>query len=70
MHAEGGGVDYGDGVRRTCILPDGKSVPAGEEFNYEHEGIRLVCACPPKPNGVKIQVQCRRDNGGTIIYAI
>lgn len=56
-------------VSLTCILPDGRSIPAGQDFKYEHVGVSLVCTCPHKPSGGKLQVQCRRDNEGKNIYA-
>ena len=52
----GGGGQAGNG----CALPDGRTIPAGQDFHYEQNGVPLKCTCPMKQSGVgKIQVKCR-----------
>ena len=56
-------IGHGDG---TCDVPDGRSIPAGQEFPLMKDGMSLICTCPI---GVDrevdtVNVECRSDTGG------
>ena len=64
----GMGGDGGGGGGRACALPDGRSIPPGQEFNYVQNGMSLVCTCPNDLSPGKVEVQCRQDSGGKLLF--
>ena len=66
----GGSVGKADGGRYACGLPDGRTIPGGQEFNYEQQGVNYLCTCPHKPNGNKTQIRCRQDITGKLFVQI
>ena len=66
-HGGGGnyiGGDGGGGSGRACDLPDGRTIPAGQHFNYVHRGISLMCICPKERKEGESTAPCKQANGG------
>ena len=60
MSSAGGGHDGGQGGVNICPLPDGRNIPAGQEFDYIQNGVAVRCTCPTHSVvGKDIDVPCK-----------